>query len=153
MTNLEDQWKKWIEEHLTHEQTITNCIITAAFVSYCAPFERSTRIRICEFVAQCCLKHDIPKEPQKIFQVTIYYWPLFFPSTFTNIEICNNEESRFARIPLLVDPIERDRVASLANHWEYPGERMFSDRGPQLWELAAHLRLFAAIGRLAQDLS
>lgn len=71
MTNLEDQWKKWIDEHLTHEQTITNCIITAAFISYCGPFERHIRMRICEFVLDCCQKHEIPKEPQKIFQVKI----------------------------------------------------------------------------------
>jgi hypothetical protein len=72
LTNLEDQWKKWIEEHLSHEQTITNCLITAAYVSYCGPFDKDIRRKIYEFVATCCQKHEIPKEPQQIFKVLLF---------------------------------------------------------------------------------
>ena len=74
LTNLEDQWKKWIEEHLSHEQTITNCLITAAYVSYCGPFDKDIRRKIYEFVATCCQKHEIPKEPQQIFKVLLFFF-------------------------------------------------------------------------------
>ncbi len=69
MTNLEDQWKKWIEEHLSHEQTITNCLITAAYICYCGPFDKDIRIRLRNFFSACCVKYEIPKEPQQIFKV------------------------------------------------------------------------------------
>lgn len=69
LTNLEDQWKKWIEEHLSHEQTITNCLITAAYICYCGPFDRDTRERLGKFFSECCFKHGIPREPQQVFKV------------------------------------------------------------------------------------
>ena len=82
MTNLEDQWKKWIEEHLSHEQTITNCLITAAYICYCGPFDMDTRNRFGNFFAECCIKHDIPREPQQIFKVTKKLKLIFFCSFF-----------------------------------------------------------------------
>ena len=69
LTNLEEQWKTWIEEHLSHEQTITNCLITAAYICYCGPFDREIRQKFCTFFAATCVKFDIPKEPQQIFRV------------------------------------------------------------------------------------
>lgn len=76
LTNLEDQWKKWIDEHLSHEQTLTNCLITAAFVTYSGPFDRDLRKKLGDFFVQICEKHDLPKEPQQTFRVN--YRCLFY---------------------------------------------------------------------------
>ena len=72
ITNLEDQWKKWIEEHLSHEQTITNCLISAAYICYCGPFERDIRLKFCESFGTLCSKYEIPKEPQQLFKVKYF---------------------------------------------------------------------------------
>jgi hypothetical protein len=71
LTNLEEQWKKWIEEHLSHEQTLTNCLIVAAYICYCGPFERDLRQKLCSKITELCAEHAIPREPQLIFKVII----------------------------------------------------------------------------------
>ncbi|CAF0814844.1 unnamed protein product, partial [Brachionus calyciflorus] len=87
LTNLEDQWKKWIDEHLSHEQTITNCIITAAYICYCGPFDLDTRNRLGRFFAECCSKHEIPREPQQIFKNFTLPEFLFTPIQLKEIQL------------------------------------------------------------------
>ncbi len=54
---------------LSHEQTLTNCLIAAAFITYSGPFDRDCRIKLCKFFVSICQKLSIPKEPQQIFKV------------------------------------------------------------------------------------
>ncbi len=68
LIGLEEQWKKWIDEHLSHEQTLTNCLIAASFITYLGPFSTLLRKRLCNQFFQICIKNSIPREPQLIFK-------------------------------------------------------------------------------------
>ena len=71
LTNLEEQWKKWIEEHSSREQTISNCLVAAAYLCYCGPFEKEIRFMFRSFFTSCCEKYSIPREPHQIFKATL----------------------------------------------------------------------------------
>jgi hypothetical protein len=70
LNGLEEQWKKWIDEHLSHEQTLTNCLIAASFITYLGPFDVNNRKRLYNQFFSICQKNAIPKEPQQIFKVS-----------------------------------------------------------------------------------
>ena len=53
---------------MSHEQTITNCIISAAYICYCGPFDIDIRHRLCTEFSAFCSKYDIPREPQQLFK-------------------------------------------------------------------------------------
>ncbi len=66
---MEDQWTKWITEHSTHDQTLTNCILAAAYMAYCSPFDADLRRILCQKFIKFCEEYDIPREADLVFQV------------------------------------------------------------------------------------
>ena len=69
LSDLEDQWSKWIAEHSTHEQTLTNCILAAAYMTYCSAFDADLRRVLSVKFVKICDEHRIPKEAELVFQV------------------------------------------------------------------------------------
>jgi len=67
---LEDQWTKWIAEHSTHDQTITNCILAAAYMTYCSAYDADLRRILCQKFIKFCEQYAIPREADLVFQVT-----------------------------------------------------------------------------------
>ncbi|CAF3476774.1 unnamed protein product [Rotaria socialis] len=68
LSDLEDQWAKWIAEHSTHDQTLTNCILAAAYMTYCAPFDADLRRILCQKFLSFCEQYQIPREADLVFQ-------------------------------------------------------------------------------------
>ncbi|CAF1326895.1 unnamed protein product [Adineta steineri] len=68
LSDLEDQWTKWIAEHSTHDQTLTNCILAAAYMAYCSPFDADLRRILCEKFLKYCEQYEIPRESDLVFQ-------------------------------------------------------------------------------------
>ena len=68
LSDLEDQWTKWITEHSTHEQTLTNCILAAAYMTYCSPFDADLRRNLCQKFLRFCEQFEIPREADLVFQ-------------------------------------------------------------------------------------
>ncbi|CAF5083818.1 unnamed protein product [Rotaria sp. Silwood1] len=68
LSNLEDQWIKWIAEHSTHDQTLTNCILAAAYMTYCLPFDVNLRRILCQKFVSFCEQYQIPREADLVFQ-------------------------------------------------------------------------------------
>ena len=73
LSDLEDQWTKWITEHSTHDQTLTNCILAAAYMSYCSPFDADLRRILCLKFVKFCEQYEIPREADLVFQVRLIY--------------------------------------------------------------------------------
>jgi hypothetical protein len=71
LSDLEDQWTKWIAEHSTHDQTLTNCILAAAYMTYCSPFDADLRRTLSEKFAKLCEQYAIPRESDLVFQVCL----------------------------------------------------------------------------------
>ena len=69
LSDLEDQWSKWIAEHSTHEQTLTNCIVAAAYMTYCSAFDADLRRVLSLKFVKICEEHSIPREAELVFQV------------------------------------------------------------------------------------
>jgi len=71
LSDLEDQWTKWITEHSTHDQTLTNCILAAAYMTYCSPFDADLRRILCQKFFKFCEQYEIPREADLVFQVCL----------------------------------------------------------------------------------
>ncbi|CAF1032650.1 unnamed protein product [Adineta ricciae] len=68
LSDLEDQWTKWITEHSTHDQTLTNCILAAAYMTYCSSLDADLRRIFSEKFTKFCEQYEIPRESDLIFQ-------------------------------------------------------------------------------------
>ncbi|CAF0874114.1 unnamed protein product [Rotaria sordida] len=68
LSDLEDQWTKWIAEHSTHDQTLTNCILAASYMTYCSPFDAELRRILCQKFVTFCEQYQIPREADLVFQ-------------------------------------------------------------------------------------
>ncbi|UJR24993.1 hypothetical protein I4U23_006354 [Adineta vaga] len=68
LSDLEDQWAKWIAEHSTHDQTLTNCILAAAYMTYCSALDADLRRVFSERFTKFCEQYEIPRESDLIFQ-------------------------------------------------------------------------------------
>ncbi len=72
---------------MSHEQTLTNCVITSAYFCYCGPFDKDTRMRLAKFFSERCSKHDIPKESSQVLRDFTLPEFLFTPIQIKEIQL------------------------------------------------------------------
>jgi dynein heavy chain, axonemal len=106
---------------LSHEQTLTNCLITAAYISYLGAFDKDLRAKLCSFFFNTCTKYEIPFEPQYVFKDMTLAEFLYTPIQLKEIKllrlpdtenILENgcyiiEDKSYDSWPLICDPSRR----------------------------------------------
>ena len=117
---------------MSHEQTLTNCLITAAFISYSGPFDKDIRKKLCTFFVNTCNSFEIPREPQEVFKDLSLAEFLYTPIQLREIQllrlphtenIMENgcfiiEDKSYDNWPLICDPSRRSIgwVKTYRNH-------------------------------------
>ncbi|XP_077973667.1 uncharacterized protein LOC120348568 isoform X2 [Styela clava] len=64
---LENAWKNELDESVTVEQVLTNCILAAAFQTYCGGMTIDARRRMVSFYTHVCKHYELPLPHKMLF--------------------------------------------------------------------------------------
>ena len=70
---LENSWKHELEEKITNEELVTNCVLASAFLTYCGPMTSDARKRMTSFYTHVCKHYELPIPNKMLFTSQRYH--------------------------------------------------------------------------------